>query len=94
MVLVQFRLIPLYRQAPFGPGFWAFAFPSAATVTYGIHWLAAEHVHGGTALAYTLAGVLTAGFALLTALTVTRLIQGTFLPRVDLAPGTSSMVKP
>jgi tellurite resistance protein len=94
MVLVQFRLIPLYRQAPFGPAFWAFAFPSAATVTYGVHWLAAEHVHGGTAVAYTLAGILTAGFALLTARTVTGLIHGTFLPRVDLAPGTSPVVKP
>jgi tellurite resistance protein len=89
MVLVQFRLIPLYRQAPFGPGYWAFLFPTAATVTYGIHWLAAEHVHGGTALAYALAGILTAGAALLTARTVTGLIHGTFLPRVpgaDQAP--------
>jgi hypothetical protein len=82
MLVVQLRLIPLYRQAPFGPGFWAFSFPFAAAVTYGVHWLAAEHVRGGTALGYALVGVLTAGFALLAARTVTGLINGTFLPRV------------
>jgi len=52
--------------------------------------LAAEHVHGGTALGYALAGVLTAGFALLAARTVTGLIHDTFLPRVpaaDQVPG-------
>jgi tellurite resistance protein len=85
MLLVQFRLIPLYRRAQFGPGFWAFSFPFAATVTYGVHWLAAEHVRGGPALTYALVGVLTAGFALLAARTISGLIQGTFLPRVPAA---------
>jgi tellurite resistance protein len=90
MLLVQLRLIPLYRHAQFGPGFWAFLFPSAAAVTYGVHWLAAEHVRGGTALGYALVGILTAGFALLAARTITGLIHGTFLPRIptaDQAPG-------
>ncbi len=89
-LLVQFRLIPLYRRAPFGPGFWAFSFPFAAAVTYGLHWLAAEHVHSSSAIGYALVGVLTAGFALLAARTVVGLIDGTFLPRVptaDQAPG-------
>ncbi|HEX6527304.1 MAG TPA: hypothetical protein VF070_45935 [Streptosporangiaceae bacterium] len=80
--LVQFRLIPLYRRAPFGLGYWAFCFPFAAAATYGVRWLAAEHVTGGAGLAYALVGVLTAGFALLAARTVTGLIDGTFLPRV------------
>ncbi len=90
LLLVQLRLIPLYRRAPFGPGSWAFLFPFAAAVTYGVHWLAAEHVPRGAALGYALAGVLTAGFALLAVRTVAGLIQGTFLPRVqaaDQAPG-------
>ncbi len=82
MLLIQFRLIPLYRRATFGPGFWAFGFPFAAAVTFGAHWLAAEHVRGGTGLAYALVGVLTAGFALIAARTVTGLVHGTFLPRV------------
>lgn len=89
-LLVQFRLIPLYRRAPFGPGFWALSFPFAAAVTYGLHWLAAEHVRSSSAIGYALVGVLTAGFALLAARTVVGLIDGTFLPRVptaDQAPG-------
>jgi tellurite resistance protein len=81
-LLIQFRLIPLYRRATFGPGFWAFSFPSAAAATYGVDWLAAEHVHGGAALGYAIVGILTAGFALLAARTITGLIHGTFLPRV------------
>jgi hypothetical protein len=52
------------------------------SVTYGVHWLAAEHVRGGAAIGYALVGVLTTGFALLTVRTVTGLIHGTFLPRV------------
>jgi tellurite resistance protein len=90
MLLVQLRLIPLYRHAPFGPGFWAFSFPFGAAVTYGVRWLAAEHVRNGAALGYALVGILTAGFALLAARTVTGLVHGTFLPRVptvDQAPG-------
>jgi tellurite resistance protein len=90
MLLVQLRLIPLYRRATFGPGSWAFLFPFAAAVTYAVRWLAAEHVRSGTALAYALVGILTIGFALLGTLTVTGLIHGTFLPRVptaDQAPG-------
>lgn len=81
MLLVQLRLISLYRTAPFGPGFWAFSFPLAAAVTFGLHWLAAEHVHGRTALGYTIVGILTAAFALLAAWTIAGLINGTFLPR-------------
>lgn len=85
ILLVQLRLISLCRRAPFGPGFWAFSFPFAAAVTFGVHWLAAEHVGGGTALGYVLVGILTAGFALLAARTVIGLIDGTFLPRVAAA---------
>jgi tellurite resistance protein len=55
----------------------------------GIHWLAAEHVRSGAALGYAVVGVLTAGFALLAARTVTGLIQGTFLPRVPAADQAS-----
>lgn len=81
MLLVQLRLIPLYRTVPFGPGLWAFSFPLAATVTFCLHWLAAEQVRGRTALGYTVVGILTAGFALLAARTIAGLINGTFLPR-------------
>lgn len=80
--LVQFRLIPLYRRAPSGPGYWAFCFPFSAACTYAVHWLAAEHMPSGKALAYTLVGLLTIAFALLAERTITGLRDGTFLPRV------------
>jgi tellurite resistance protein len=92
-LLVQFRLIPLYRRAQFSPGFWAFSFSFAAAVTYGVQWLAAEHVHGRTAIAYALVGILTAGFVLLAARTITGLIHGTFLPRVPVGR-TPSLTAP
>lgn len=82
MVLIQLRLIPLYRGAPFGPAYWAFSFPFAAAVTCGVHWLAAEHARGGTALGYLIVCLLSAGFVLLAARTVSGLINRTFFLRV------------
>ncbi|GGM26200.1 hypothetical protein ACFFX1_16745 [Dactylosporangium sucinum] len=38
-VLVQVRLIGLYRKLPFTLGFWAFAFPYAAVATFTLHWI-------------------------------------------------------
>jgi tellurite resistance protein len=46
MVLAQVRLLPIYRQVPFFPGFWAFAFPWAAVAGLAIRWIAIEHPAG------------------------------------------------
>jgi hypothetical protein len=64
--------------------------PFAAAVTYGVHWLAAEQVRGGTALA----GDLNTVFALLTARTVTGPIHDTFRPQAPAAargPGQATV---
>lgn len=82
MVLVQIGLVGAYRRAPFGPGYWAFAFSYAAAFTYGVHWLAVEHVHGQKALTYLLLGIVTLAMAALAARTAVGLRRGTFLPRV------------
>jgi tellurite resistance protein len=82
MALAQLRLIPLYRTAPFGPAYWAFSFPVAAAVTCGLHWLGAERVPGATGLGYAVVGVLSAGYLLHAAPTVTALTHGTFFLRV------------
>ncbi|MEU1598502.1 TDT family transporter [Streptomyces sp. NPDC005708] len=82
MVLVQFALIPLYRRAPFGPGYWAFAFSYTTAVTLGIRWLIVEHVSGRHALTWLLVAPVTAAMALLGAHTVVALKNGTFLPQV------------
>jgi tellurite resistance protein len=42
MALVQLRLLPLYRQLEFGPGFWAFTFSWAAVTALGLRWLQIE----------------------------------------------------
>ena len=85
MLLVQLRLVPLYRRAPFGPGYWAFSFPYAAAVTYGVAWLDVEHANGAADVGYALVAILTTGFALLAARTVIGLVHGTFLPRTPTA---------
>jgi tellurite resistance protein len=90
-LLVQFRLIPLYRRAVFGPGFWAFSFPLAAAVTYGVNWLATEHVHGATAIDYAFVSILSAGFALLAVRTAISLVHGTFLQRVPPAGSNTGL---
>lgn len=94
MVLAQLRLIPLYRTAPFGPAFWAFSFPVAAAVTCGLRWLGAEHVPGATGLGYAAVGLLSAGYLLLAARTVTALQSRKFFLRVPVPaqPGPDSTV--
>lgn len=39
MLLVQVRLLPLYRQLAFSATFWAFTFSYCATVAYALRWL-------------------------------------------------------
>jgi tellurite resistance protein len=39
LILVQLAPIPTYAKLPFGLGFWALTFTTAASGTYGIHWL-------------------------------------------------------
>lgn len=91
MALVQIATVGTYRRAPFGPGFWAFAFSSAsyaAAFTFGIHWLDVEHVHGQKGLTYLLLGIATLAMAALAARTLVGLRRRTFLPRVP-APDTA-----
>jgi tellurite resistance protein len=42
LILVQLALVPTYAKLPFGLGFWALTFTTAASGTYGIHWLTAS----------------------------------------------------
>jgi tellurite resistance protein len=89
MVLVQVRLIPIYRRVPFGPGWWSFSFSYAAAFAVAIRWLAVEQVPQQRGLTYALLTVVTAGMAALVLATVRRLMRGTFLPRTGAAPATA-----
>lgn len=83
MVVVQLRLIPLYRRAPFGPGWWSFAFSYAAAFVVAIRWLAALQAPQQLALTYALLLVVTAGMGALVARTVRHVARGTYFPRAS-----------
>ncbi|MGN6608972.1 MAG: TDT family transporter [Jatrophihabitans sp.] len=80
MIVTQFGLIPAYRTAPFGPGWWSFSFPYAATVGNALTWLVAAHVDHRRVLADLMLAALTAFIALLAVRTATALARRTFLP--------------
>jgi tellurite resistance protein len=81
MVMVQLRLIPIYRRVPFGPGWWSFSFSYAAAFVLAIRWSAVEHVAQQEAVTYALLAIITAGMAALAVRTVRHLVLGTFFPR-------------
>ena len=84
MVTTQFGLIPAYRTAPFGPGWWSFSFPYAATVGNAITWLAIERVDEQQLWTYALLTVITTFIGYLAARTVIALATHSFLPRPSL----------
>ena len=79
MAIVQVSLIPAYRRAPFGPGWWSYSFPYAAATGNLIAWLAAEHAPQRDTCTYLLLAVITAFIGFLTARTALALVRGTFL---------------
>ncbi|MEU8607387.1 hypothetical protein AB0C29_05235 [Actinoplanes sp. NPDC048791] len=86
MAVVQLRMIPVYRQVPFGPGWWAYSFSYAAAVTLAISWLGAEHVPGRTAWVAVLLAMLTLAIAALAVRTAQRLAQGNYMPAAEPDP--------
>jgi tellurite resistance protein len=81
MVVVQLRLVPLYRTAPFGPAFWSFSFAYAAVAAFALHWLTAQDPAGAGGWAVAVLVLLTAGYVALVARTVLGLARRSFLPR-------------
>lgn len=86
MGMVQLRVIPLYRTVPFGPGWWAFSFPYAATVAYALQWSSAGHMSAAQVWSWVLLALVTAGAAALAGATVMALVADRFLPRVATPP--------
>ena len=81
MVLVQLRLVPLYRTVPFGPAWWAFSFSYAAVFVDAIRWLGATHVSHGHTWSYLLLAVVSGAVLALVLRTAVALARGGFLPR-------------
>jgi tellurite resistance protein len=82
MLLVQLRLIPLYRRAPFSPAFWSFTFPFTSVATFALQWIAHEDPPGAAAYGWVVLGLISLLVAAVAARTAVRLLEGRFLPRV------------
>ncbi|GAA2355850.1 dicarboxylate transporter/tellurite-resistance protein TehA [Catellatospora methionotrophica] len=80
MVLVQFRLIPVYARTPFSPTFWAFSFSYAAVVLVALRWLQYTALPGRAALAWVLVLALTGLIAAIAIRSVRALAQGKYFP--------------
>ncbi|MEW1843229.1 hypothetical protein AB0392_35260 [Nonomuraea angiospora] len=82
-VIVQLRLIPVYRRLTFGPAFWSFAFPYAAVATFALHWIKYGKPVGYPVLAWVVLLAITAFIAVLVAKTTTALAHRRFLPQLQ-----------
>jgi tellurite resistance protein len=80
MALVQVRLIPLYRRAPFGVGYWSFTFSYAAPATLALRWISHEHPAGGPVWTWVVLALITGFIAAIAARTAVALVRGQFLP--------------
>jgi tellurite resistance protein len=80
MVLVQVRLLPVYRALPFAPSFWAFTFSYAAVALTALRWIHVEHPAGATFLGYTVLGVITLFIGGIAVRSLVALQQGRFVP--------------
>jgi hypothetical protein len=82
-VIVQLRLIPVYRRLAFGPAFWSFAFPYAAVATFALHWINYGRPVGYTVWASVVLLAITAFIAALVAETTAALVRHRFLPQLQ-----------
>ncbi|GII23233.1 TDT family transporter [Planosporangium mesophilum] len=81
-VIVQLRLIPVYRRLAFGPAFWSFAFPYAAVATFALHWINYGRPVGYKIWAWVVLLAITAFIAALAAETTAALARRRFLPQL------------
>jgi tellurite resistance protein len=80
MVLVQVRLIPVYRGLSFAPGFWSFAFAYAAAAADALTWLAIKRPPGTSGYAIAIIVLLSAFVAWIAFRTVVVAARGQLFP--------------
>jgi tellurite resistance protein len=80
MVLVQVRLLPLYRALPFAPSFWAFTFSYAAVAINTMRWIHVEQPVGAALMGCAVLGMITLFIGAIAARSLVALQQGRFLP--------------
>ena len=81
MAIVQLALIPAYRTVPFGPSWWSYSFPYAATTGNAILWLSVEHVHYQAVWTSVLLAPITVFVGYLALRTVIAMSRHTLLPQ-------------
>ena len=86
MVLVQARLIPVYRRLTFSPGFWAFTFSAAAAAADALAWLTLKRPPGTTGYATAIVWLITAFTSWIAARTVMLAARGQLFPRAVTGP--------
>jgi tellurite resistance protein len=82
-VVVQLRLIPVYRHLAFTAAFWSFAFPYAAVATFALHWINYGRPPGYKIWAWVALLAITAFIAALAAETTAALARRRFLPQLQ-----------
>jgi tellurite resistance protein len=80
MVLVQLRLIPVYRRLSFTPGAWSFTFAYAAAAAYALSWLTITRPPGTTGYAIAVLVLLTAFISWIAFRTVVLAVRGQLFP--------------
>jgi tellurite resistance protein len=80
MVLVQVRLLPVYRTLSFAPSFWAFTFSYAAVASTALRWIRVERPAEAAVLADVVLGLITLFIGAIAVRTLVALRQGRFLP--------------
>jgi tellurite resistance protein len=86
MLVAQLRLLPLYRKLSFTPGFWSFAFPSAAVAGVALRWLSTESPAGKAVYAWIVIAAVTGLIAAIAARTLLALTRGELLPSAPTRP--------
>ena len=80
MILVQLRLIPMYRKLYFGPGFWSFTFPTAAVALYAVQWLQIGNPGALVAFTAIVVGIATAIIGAVAARSLLAISRHQFFP--------------
>ncbi|MCW2994567.1 MAG: family transporter [Conexibacter sp.] len=92
MVLVQLRLVGVYRRLPFAAGFWSFTFSYTAVATYALRWVGHAHPDDERLLGWVVL-VLISSLVLAIALrSIKAIADGTFFPTVVVTPGRHDLV--
>ena len=80
MIVVQLRLIPMYRELSFSPGFWSFTFPTAAVALYAVQWLKIGNPGALVAFTAIVVGIATAIIGAVAARSLLAISRHQFFP--------------